>query len=97
MTARRLPAIKAGAGKAARYVTGKMPGHAKSSFKKDQVAKDKAEKASASIQDAGTEQEKLQAMFQVASGAWSAEKEDLSQYVQPVIRLMLCDIQIRCL
>lgn len=58
-----------------------MPGHAKNSFKKDQVAKDKAEKASASIQEAGTEQEKMQAMFQVLSGAWSAEREDLSQYV----------------
>lgn len=81
VTARRLPAAKQGAGKAARYVTGKMPGHAKSSFKKDQAAKDKAEKASASIQEAGTEQEKMQAMFQVLSGAWSAEREDLSQYV----------------
>lgn len=81
VTARRLPAAKQGAGKAARYVTGKMPGHAKNSFKKDQAAKDKAEKASASIQEAGTEQEKMQAMFQVLSGAWSAEREDLSQYV----------------
>ncbi|MBE3042322.1 hypothetical protein IMZ48_07025 [Candidatus Bathyarchaeota archaeon] len=58
-----------------------MPGHAKNSFKKDKADKDKAEKASASIQEAGTEQEKMQAMFQVLSGAWSAEKEDLSQYV----------------
>lgn len=81
VTARRLPAAKPGAGKAARYVTGKMPGHAKNSFKKDQAAKDKAEKASASIQEAGTEQEKMQAMFQVLSGAWSAEREDLAQYV----------------
>lgn len=81
VTARRLPAVKPGAGKAARYVTGKMPGHAKTSFKKDQAAKDKTEKASTSIQEAGTEQEKMQAMFQVLSGAWSAEREDLSQYV----------------
>ncbi|SPN97315.1 related to MPE1 Role in mRNA 3` end formation [Cephalotrichum gorgonifer] len=78
VTARRLPAVKPGAGKAARYVTGKMPGHAKNSFKKDLAAKDKAKEASASIQEAGTEQEKMQAMFQVLSGAWSAEKEDLS-------------------
>lgn len=85
VTARRLPAAKQGAGKAARYVTGKMPGHAKNSFKKDQAAKDKAEKASASIQEAGTEQEKMQAMFQVLSGAWSAEREDLSQYVHSLI------------
>jgi len=68
-----------------------MPGHAKSSFKKDQAAKDKADKAaSTTIQEASTEQEKMQAMFQVLSGAWSAEREDLAQYVSPLPLLLPC-------
>jgi protein MPE1 len=46
--ARRLPAIKKGAGKANRYVTGKMPVNAKNSSRKEQASKAKPAKLKAS-------------------------------------------------
>src|SRR5665213_751951 len=39
VVARRLPALKQGHGRAARYVSGKMPVHAKNSSRREQAAK----------------------------------------------------------
>jgi protein MPE1 len=77
--ARRFPANKPGAGRAARYVSGKMPTQARIA-RKEQIAKD-AEKARAAIVAAETEEEKMKAMFDAQLGSWTANKEDLAQYV----------------
>ena len=74
--------MKPGAGRAARYVTGKMPVHAKNSSRREQVAKATAtakSNAIAQMNNALTEEEKLAAMFAAQSEQWNAQQEELSQ------------------
>jgi protein MPE1 len=82
--ARRLPALKPGAGRAARYVSGRMPGAAKNSSRKEQAAKVSATSKSTSsaitqMNNAMTEEEKMAAMFQAQTEQWSAQQEEMSQ------------------
>jgi protein MPE1 len=82
--ARRQPALKPGAGRAARYVSGKMPVAAKNAARKEQAAKPAVAKASTSnalsqMNNAVTEEEKMAAMFAAQSEQWSAQQEELSQ------------------
>src|ERR1700722_13488716 len=71
--ARRLPPLKAGAGRAARYMSGKMPVNAKNSSRKEQSASKAGVKQSAStsssmkLNSAMTEEERMAAMFQAQS------------------------------
>ncbi|ORY63046.1 DWNN domain-containing protein [Pseudomassariella vexata] len=78
--ARRLPPLKPGAGRAARYVTGKMPGSAKNrSRREDTVKKTQPSTAGlAQMSTALTEEEKLAAMFQVQSDQWNAQQEEMA-------------------
>src|SRR5450432_2991397 len=68
--ARRLPPLKAGAGRAARYMSGKMPVNAKNSSRKEQSASKSNAKPAAStsgtvkMNAAMTEEERMAAMFQ---------------------------------
>ncbi|KAJ1326699.1 protein MPE1 [Microdochium nivale] len=80
VVARRLPPIKPGAGRAARYVTGKMPASAKNSGRREAVAKPvKAATTGLSQMSAAlTEEEKMMAMFQAQSDQWSAQQEEMS-------------------
>lgn len=82
VVARRLPSMKPGAGRAARYVSGKAPVNAKNSSRKEQVAKASTTKAPsaalAQMSSAVTEEERLAAMFQAQSEQWTAQQEELS-------------------
>ncbi|KAJ9141658.1 Retinoblastoma-binding protein [Pleurostoma richardsiae] len=81
VVARRLPPMKPGAGRAARYVSGKMPVHAKNASRKEQATKASAKSTSnaiAQMNNAMTEEEKMAAMFQAQSEQWSAQQEEMS-------------------
>lgn len=81
--ARRQPALKPGAGRAARYVSGKMPVTAKNSARKEQAAKAAASKtgsnAVSQMNNAITEEERMAAMFAAQTEQWSAQQEEMSQ------------------
>ncbi|TPX14395.1 uncharacterized protein E0L32_005359 [Thyridium curvatum] len=82
--ARRLPPMKPGAGRAARYVSGKMPVNAKNSSRREAATKATAKTTSnaiAQMNNAMTEEEKLAAMFAAQSEQWSAQQEEMAQYV----------------
>ncbi|KAH7149587.1 MPE1 protein [Dactylonectria estremocensis] len=80
--ARRQPALKSGAGRAARYVTGKMPVTAKNAGRKEQAAKASSSKPSSNaisqMNNAMTEEEKMAAMFAAQTEQWSAQQEEMS-------------------
>jgi protein MPE1 len=80
--ARRLPAAKPGAGKAARYVTGKMPVNARNAHRVESTAKS----ASSAINGGKemTEEEKLQAILSGNEQLWKAEQEAASH--KPIVR-----------
>jgi protein MPE1 len=77
--------MKPGAGRAARYVSGKMPVSAKNQSRKEQTAKAASHKstsnAMAKMAEAQTEEEKMAAMFQAQNEQWSAQQEEMAQYV----------------
>jgi protein MPE1 len=85
--ARRLPPLKPGAGRAARYMTGKMPVNAKNSSRKETSTSKSGNKpststsGSAKMDSAMTEEERMQAMFQAQSEQWSAQQEEMAKYV----------------
>lgn len=81
--ARRQPAMKPGAGRAARYMSGKMPIQAKNASRKEQTGKATAGKtgnaALSQMSSAMTEEEKMAAMFAAQTEQWSVQQEELSQ------------------
>jgi protein MPE1 len=81
VVARRLPPQKPGAGRAARYVSGKMPASAKNSSRKEATIKaaKPATTGLAQMSTALTEEEKMMAMFQAESDQWTAQQEEMSQ------------------
>lgn len=82
VVARRQPATKPGAGRAARYVSGKMPVSAKNAGRKEQAAKAAAAKSTSQainqMNNAMTEEEKMAAMFAAQTEQWSAQQEEMS-------------------
>ncbi|KAI0190061.1 MPE1 protein [Xylaria flabelliformis] len=80
VVARRLPPQKPGAGRAARYVSGKMPSSAKNSSRKEATAKVTKPATTGLVQmsSALTEEEKMMAMFQAESDQWTAQQEEMS-------------------
>ncbi|KAH6652854.1 DWNN domain-containing protein [Truncatella angustata] len=78
--ARRLPPAKMGAGRAARYVSGKMPHSVKNSSRRETTAKTAkpSTQGLAQMSNALTEEEKLAAMFQVQSDQWTAQQEEMA-------------------
>lgn len=86
VVARRLPPMKPGAGRAARYVSGKMPVSAKNQSRKEATAKAATTKVvsngMAEMSSAQTEEEKMAAMFQAQTAQWSAQQEEMAQYVE---------------
>ncbi|KAJ5041112.1 uncharacterized protein L3040_005666 [Drepanopeziza brunnea f. sp. 'multigermtubi'] len=84
VTARRLPAIKRGAGRAQRYMTGKMPLNAKNSSRKEQAkqhAKASAtSNAMAQMNNASmTEEERMNAMFQAQTEQWNDQLQEMGK------------------
>jgi protein MPE1 len=84
--ARRLPASKPGAGKAARYVTGKMPVNARNAHRIESTASAASRNAGSAINGGKemTEEEKLQAILNANDQSWKAEQEAASH--KPVVR-----------
>ncbi|KAK8049405.1 hypothetical protein PG994_011135 [Apiospora phragmitis] len=80
VVARRQPATKQGAGRAARYVTGKMPVNARNSSRREQHTKTVKPSTAglAQMSTALTEEEKLAAIFQVQSDQWQAQQEEMA-------------------
>ncbi|KAI2625775.1 DWNN-domain-containing protein [Hypoxylon sp. NC1633] len=78
--ARRLPPQKPGAGRAARYVSGKMPANAKNSSRRENATKATKPTSTALTQmsAAMTEEEKMSAMFQAQSDQWKTQQEEMS-------------------
>lgn len=81
--ARRLPPLKAGAGRAARYMSGKMPVNAKNSSRKEiSTTKSSTKTASSTvvpkINSAMTEEERMAAMFQAQNEQWSAQQDEMA-------------------
>ncbi|KFZ07354.1 hypothetical protein V501_06540 [Pseudogymnoascus sp. VKM F-4519 (FW-2642)] len=89
--ARRLPPIKAGAGKAARYMSGKMPVNAKNSSRKEMPTAKSTSKAAVSsnfapkMNDAMSEEERMAAMFQAQNEQWSAQQDEMANQT-PIAR-----------
>lgn len=81
--ARRLPPVKPGAGRAARYMSGKMPVSMKNSSRKEQSSKSAAKPATtaapAQMNSAMTEEQRMAAMFQAQSEQWTAQQEEMAQ------------------
>ncbi|KAL5348758.1 Protein mpe1 [Pseudogymnoascus australis] len=89
--ARRLPPLKAGAGRAARYMSGKMPVNAKNSSRKEMPATKSTSKAAVSsnfapkMNDSMTEEQRMAAMFQAQNEQWSAQQDEMANQT-PVAR-----------
>ncbi|KAL1837114.1 hypothetical protein VTJ49DRAFT_4277 [Mycothermus thermophilus] len=84
--ARRMPPKVPGRGSAARYVSGKMPVHAKNSSRREQVAKPVTKTQSntlAQLSSAMTEEEKMAAVFQAQTENFTSREEEMAtqQYV----------------
>lgn len=85
VVARRLPAAKPGAGRAARYVSGKMPVTAKNQHRVEasRTTSTKAVPSAAAPVDNQnmTEEEKIAAMFQAGGEAWEQQQQQMAKYV----------------
>ena len=82
--ARRMPPKVSGRGGAARYVSGKMPIHAKNSSRREQIAKPVVKTQSntlAQLSSAMTEEEKMAAVFQAQTENFTAREEEMATYV----------------
>ncbi len=83
--ARRLPPMKAGAGRAARYMTGKMPVNAKNSSRKEASMSKSGPKPTPSaastqaITSSMTEEERMAAMFAAQNEQWAAQQDEMSK------------------
>ncbi|AEO56882.1 hypothetical protein MYCTH_2302318 [Thermothelomyces thermophilus ATCC 42464] len=84
--ARRMPPKVPGRGGAARYVSGKMPVHAKNSSRREQIVKPATKAQSntlAQLSSAMTEEEKMAAVFQAQTENFTSREEEMAtqQYV----------------
>ena len=81
-----MPPKVPGRGGAARYVSGKMPVHAKNSSRREQV-KTVVNKAPSNtlvqLSSAMTEEEKMAAVFQAQTEHFTSREEEMATYVQP--------------
>lgn len=79
--ARRLPAMKRGAGRAQRYMTGKMPVNAKNSSRKEQTKSSAKATPAATIQitSSMTEEEKMALMFQQSNEQWNSQLDEMGK------------------
>jgi protein MPE1 len=89
--ARRLPPIKPGAGRASRYMTGKMPVTSKNNSRKEQGAVKALPKStpapsnSSQITASMTEEERMALMFRDQTNQWEIQQVELAKYAPPNI------------
>jgi protein MPE1 len=88
--ARRLPASKPGQGRAARYVSGRMPVTAKNSHRTETHSSSTTTgkvatgtHGAAAMDKAVTEEERIAAMFQMGADQWEEQKQHMAGYVRP--------------
>jgi protein MPE1 len=74
VVARRVPAARQGHGKAARYVSGRMPVHAKRND-----LKASGTDAIAAMNNAKNEEERIAAMFAAEGDQWKKQQQEMSQ------------------
>lgn len=81
--AKRLPAVKAGRGGAARYVSGKMPQNAKNSHRMEALTTKPSRSIPtngiASMNGAQTEEEKIDAMFRMGADQWAQQQQAMAK------------------
>lgn len=81
--ARRLPPMKPGAGRAARYMSGKMPVTAKNNSRKEQSSQpskpSNGVNGNARAESAMTEDERMAAMFEAQTENWSAQQAEMAK------------------
>ncbi|KAL2866356.1 cleavage polyadenylation factor subunit MPE1 [Aspergillus lucknowensis] len=84
--ARRLPASRPGKGGAARYVSGKMPAHARNAPRNDQPVLNRAAPTSnkpvtngvQELNNAQTEEEKINALFNLQANQWREQQQEMA-------------------
>jgi protein MPE1 len=74
--ARRIPASRPGHGRGARYVSGRMPVHAR---RNDPKATTAQADVMAAMNNAKTEKEKIAAMFAAEDDQWKKQQQEMSQ------------------
>ena len=82
--ARRLPPIKPGAGRAARYMSGKMPVSMKNSSRKEQSSSKSTAKSTTTtiptqMNSAMTEEQRMAAMFEAQNEQWTTQQEEMAK------------------
>ena len=82
--ARRLPPSKPGAGRAARYMSGKMPINMKNSSRKEQASNKSSNTKSTSaaptaIHAGMTEEEQMAALFEAQNAQWTATQDEMAK------------------
>ncbi|KAL2844303.1 DWNN domain-containing protein [Aspergillus pseudoustus] len=86
--ARRLPASRPGKGGAARYVSGKMPVHARSAPRNDQSMQNRAPSTNQptgngvqELNNAQTEEEKINALFNLQANQWREQQQEMANAI----------------
>jgi protein MPE1 len=80
-----------GRGGAARYVSGKMPVHAKNSSRREQHSKPLIKAPAASmvqLNSSMTEEERMAAVFQAQTENFTAREEEMATYVLTLLHQM---------
>lgn len=92
---RRLPPPKPGHGRAARYVSGRMPTTVRNSHRIESTtsttgANKQGRNAGASaMEKAQTEEERIAAMLQMGADQWEEQKQQMAKYVRAIISPIL--------
>lgn len=83
VVAKRLPAIKAGRGGAARYISGKMPQNAKNSHRLEASSTKPVSSmmgsGSTAVNGAQTEEEKMNAVLQMGADQWAQQQQEMAK------------------
>lgn len=83
--AKRLPAIKAGRGGAARYISGKMPQNARNSHRTEAPATKPSSSnmanGSTAMNGAQNEAERIAAMFKMGADQWAQQQQEMAKLV----------------
>lgn len=81
--AKRLPAVKAGRGGAARYVSGKMPQSAKNSHRLEapttNQSSSNATDGRTGMNETQTEEESIAAMFKMGADQWAQQQQEMAK------------------
>jgi protein MPE1 len=83
IVARRTPAARPGHGKAARYVSGRMPNSAKANPRSEKAAAAAAAATAAKLNNAMTEEERIDAILDAQGESWKQRQQEMA-HAKPV-------------